>query len=178
MIDHADIARAAFDASTLPPVPRSVESALGYITRLLSMLPPAERAGYVKGPIGGENVATLPDGTLVRVSRVMYPNGDIYKVLTDAPNGWPQWHYEDLRPELYVPYAGTIVPNPGTGEDATLKARVGLLEVQVKHLNAVFAEIASHITAINQQIATLSQPKPEPSYVVRVFGYDIPVRKK
>ena len=98
MVDHADFARQAFDTSALPPTPRTVQDALRYIRALLALLPAGEEAGYVKGPAGGENVTALPDGTLVRISRVMYPDGQIYKVMSDAPNGGPQWVEEDVPP--------------------------------------------------------------------------------
>ena len=111
-VDHGDIAQQAFTASALPSPPRTLENALKYITKLLGMLPAAEQAGYVKGPAGGENVTALPGGTLVRISRVMYPDGQIYKVMSDAPNGQPQWHAEDVRPELYVPFAGPHIEIP------------------------------------------------------------------
>src|SRR6186713_1878190 len=104
-VDYAEQARQAFNACALPPSPRTVEDALRFIEALLAVLPPGEQAGYVKGPAGGENVAQLADGTIVRISRVMYPDGQIYKVMNDAPNGGPQWVPEDVRPDLYVPFA-------------------------------------------------------------------------
>lgn len=145
---HPELAEQAYDAAALPPPPRTVQHALTYITRLLSMLPPVEAAGYVKGPAGGENVAALPDGTLVRVSRVMYPDGQIVKVMSDAPNGGPQWVLEDVRPDLYVPYSGTTVPTPPPADG--LELRVKLLETRM----AIAIEMASAAikeTAITKQ---------------------------
>jgi hypothetical protein len=112
--DHTEIARAAFEQSGLQPTPpyRTVDDALRYVTRLLGLLPPNEAAGYVKAPLGGSNVSTLPDGTLVRVGRVMYPDGQIYKVMRDVPNGSPQWVAEDVQPALYVPFTGPHQTRP------------------------------------------------------------------
>ena len=139
----------------------------------------------MKGPAGGENVTALPDGTLVRISRVMYPDGQIVKVLNDAPNGGPQWVLEDVRPELYVPFTGTTVPNPGTPPSSDHAAQLRHALLWMEHLKTrtdllfdAFGEVSRQIGILNQQIAGLSEAKPEPQYVVRIFGYDIPVRKK
>jgi hypothetical protein len=171
-VEHPDIARQAFSATALPPPPRAVKDALGYITKLLSMLPPDEQAGYVKGPAGGENVSPLPDGTLVRVSRVMYPDGQIVKVMNDAPNGGPQWVFEDVRPQLYVPYTGghtaSDVDRPPAAavappvDLAPLLQRIADLEQRAQQLHAAFAEISRQIGALNTQIADLSA-KPGPA---------------
>jgi hypothetical protein len=179
-VDHAEHARQAFDASALPPRPRTVEDALRYITALLAVLPPGEQAGYVKGPAGGENVAPLPDGTLVRISRVMYPDGQIYKVMSDAPNGGAQWVAEDVRPDLYVPFGGTHTTFTGTRPPALepvdltpLLTRIADLEVRAQQLHSAFAEVSRQIALLNQQIAELhAKPTPQlpplPDYIGRV----------
>lgn len=176
-LDHADLAHAAFTASLLPSPPRSVESALPFITRLLSMLPASERFGYVSGPRGGENVAALPDGRLVRISRVMTPDGQIYKVLNDAPNGNPQWVLEDIRPDLYIAYQGPVTLPAEPPAADSLKARLGLLEMQVTHLHGQFIELAKHVGIINKQIADLTNrttPTPAlPDYIGRVGPFTI-----
>lgn len=187
MTNHADLARDAFDLASLPAPPRAVEHALGYITRLLSMLPAAERFGYVRGPRGGENVAALPDGTLVRVSRVMTTDGQIYKVLNDAPNGGPQWVLEDIRPDLYVPFTGTHVPDTGTpvpdvGTGAELRHAllwIEHLKTRTELLQDAFGEVSRQIGALNQQIAELTnRPAPPlPPLHVQVFGYKVPVKQ-
>jgi hypothetical protein len=170
MVDHADLARQAFDASALPAPPRTLPDALRYIRALLALLPAGEKAGYVQGPPGGENVTPLPDGTLVRISRVMYPDGQIYKVMSDAPNGNPQWVEEDIRPDLYVPFTdghalgGTApihTPAPPAVDLAPLQARVADLERHTEHLRSAFAEVSRQIELLNSQIAELSaRPAP------------------
>src|ERR1041385_1841861 len=122
--DHGDLARQAFDASTLPAPPRTAQDALGYLNLLLSLLPPGEHAGYVTAPDGGENSAYLPTGEFVRVGRVCYPNGQLYKVMSDVPNGGPQWVDNGLVPagQKYVSYNGlhtlpTIDPGAPTFPD-------------------------------------------------------------
>lgn len=180
---YPDLARRAFEASAMPAPPRPLAAALRYVTTLLALLPSDERAGYVRGPAGGENVWPLADGTLVRVSRVMYPDGQIVKVLSDAPNGQPQWVLEDVRPDLYVPAAGH--PAPQTPGEVGEAVRLTDLEARTQQLLALHAEVVAQLTQINRlqaelssRVAALSTPPPEPQYVVRVFGYEIPVRKR
>lgn len=178
MIEHADVARAAFTASALPPPPRTAADALDYITTLLGRLPTDEQCGYVAGPSGGENVWSLPTGRVVRVSRVMTPDGQIYKVMNNAPNGGPQWVAEDVRPDLYVPFTPTapFVPPTPPGEDATLVARIQLLETRASLLWEVYAELARQIGTINQQLAALDVEvvrKPLPDYIAQRWGLTI-----
>jgi hypothetical protein len=113
--NHVDIAQAAFQASGLQPTPpfRTANDALRYVTILLSMLPADERAGFLLKP-GGENIAPLPDGTMVSVGRICYPNGDLVKVMGDVPNGNPAWVIEDnVGPARYYPAkGGTPQPDP------------------------------------------------------------------
>jgi hypothetical protein len=165
---HLDIAQRAFEASGLPPTPpyRSVEDALRYITLLLGMLPPEEHAGYVGK--GGDNIAALPDGTTVSVSRIGYPDGHLYKVMSDAPNGSSQWVDNGQRPsdQTYVPFTGQraeptapVPPGPNV-----LEPRVRQLEEEVDGLQALHAEVLRQLTDLNEgfkahadQIAALNQ---------------------
>jgi hypothetical protein len=185
MIEHRDIAEQAFASTHLPAPPRTVEQALVYITNLLALLPAEERAGYVQGPNGGENVTPLADGTLVRISRVMYPDGQIYKVMSDAPNGNPQWVPEDIRPDLYVPYGGPSVPpddtvppeQPGV-DPGPILARLAALEAEM-----VKKADAERVKAINDRLEGVdmlakSAIKALPEYVgeagpVRLWGINL-----
>lgn len=148
MVDHRAEAERAFDLAKLPPPLRPVGSVLVYLDTLLALLPPEEMIGYVRGPAGGENVTPLPDGRgLVRISRVMSHDGQIYKVMNDAPNGGPQWIPEDVRPDLYVPFLGAAPPDmPDAPDDLTPR---------VAQLEALFNEIVSQLTTLNRQNAGL-----------------------
>jgi hypothetical protein len=150
-VDHRDIAEAAFVASGLPPTPpdRAVESVLPYITILLGMLPPEEEAGYVLAPPDGENVAFLADGTPVRISRVMYPDGQMYKVMNNAPNGGPQWVLDDVNEDLYVPFDGDHTPPP---DQSDLEQRVTTLEGQVATLQQQLADFVNWTHEVTKQI--------------------------
>lgn len=174
--NHADLARKAFEDSGLGavPVPRPLSAALTFITHLLGLLPRVEQAGYVKGPAGGENVWPIADGTLVRISRVMYPDGQIYKVLNDAPNGGPQWVAEDVEPELYVPFEPQAPDEPDEPND-DLAARVAALEEAVVNLIELSAT-KERVEAINARLeavdaASVKKPLPPASHHVhRIFG--------
>lgn len=160
MMDHLDIAQRAFDVANLPPPLRTPADALRYVTTLLSLLPASERAGYVKGPLGGENVAPLPDfGTLVRVGRVMYPDGQIYKVMGNVPNGGPQWVVEDVRPEFYVPFAVTGPPPvPVPIPDPALRAWQLEVIKQLGIINQQLAALEPRIQALEARPAPGAKP--------------------
>jgi hypothetical protein len=187
MIDHTHLARRAFTLTALPPPLRRVEDVMPYLTRLLGLLPVEELAGYVKSFRGAENTRPLPDGTLVRVGRVMYPDGQIYKIMNDVPNGGPQWVAEDVRPELYVPYTGPhefpppSEPNPDPEPDPDpppeLIVRINMLEEQMRSALVQLAEkadtehvrvVAQRVEAINTRFASessgLNVHKPLPPY--------------
>jgi hypothetical protein len=187
MIDHRDLADRAFALSGLQPTPpnRTTPQVFAYLVRLLSLLPAAEQAGYVKAPPDGENVIALPDGTIVRTARVMTPDGQIYKVMNNVPNGDPQWVAEDVRPELYVPFTGAHAEpgepgEPGSGE---IDDRLKLLEDQVGTLLVRLEDKAdkTRVEAINARLGAVDQAAvkyPMPDYVGRLFGLTITSRPK
>lgn len=181
--NHLELVQQAFDANPLPPTPRAVDSITPILVWLLGHLPAAEQAGYTKSSAGASNTIQLADGTYVRVARVSYPDGQIYKFMSDVPNGGPQWVAEDVRPDLYLPVAGPIGPESGTpSADLTpVLVRLAALEASAGQLTALFAELVKQIGIINQQVADLTnRPAPPPpalpTLYVTVFGIRIPVR--
>lgn len=111
VVDHSTLAQQVYGA-VLPA--RTVEGALGYLTALLEALPRSEQAGYLLKP-AGENIAPLPDGTLVSVGRVCYPDGQIYKVMIGVPEGGPEWADDGfVDPSRYRAFApaATTPPEP------------------------------------------------------------------
>lgn len=189
IVDHTDLAQQAFNDATLPPPPRTVVQAFWYTLRLLAMLPAEEAAGYVRAPAGGENVVVLANGTPVRMSRVMYADGQIYKVMNDAPNGGPQWVAEDVQPALFVPYEGphTNPPGPPDPPADDLEARVLFLEGRVADLtNRVFDLTVdkadkSRVEAINARLELVdaaSVKKPLPVYIGRAPFFGGTVRSR
>jgi hypothetical protein len=172
--DHLDIAEQAFILSALPPPPRLPDEALRYLTRLLGLLPAEEQAGYLGKP-GGDNIAALPDGTFVSVSRICYPDGQLYKVMSDAPNGGPQWVDNGLVPagQRYIPFGGPhTMPAPDDPPPPTvdLTARVVALEVAVIALRALFEEQLRQLGNVNllqrdfgeRLVALENKPPPAP----------------
>jgi flagellar basal body rod protein FlgC len=189
IVDHTDLAQQAFDDAALPTPPRSVDLAFQYTLRLLAMLPAAEAAGYVRAPVGGENVVVLSNGTPVRAVRVMYADGQIYKVMNDAPNGGPQWVAEDVQPALYVPYEGphTNPPEPPDPPASDLEARVLQLESNVRVLSEAVAMLSarkadkSRVEAINARLELVDAAavkKPLPVYIGRAPFFGGTVRSR
>ncbi len=160
-VDHSDIAQQAFASAGLPAPPRTVEQAFVYLKRLLSMLPAAEKAGFVRAPAGGENVVTLPDGTPVRISRIAYPDGQLYKVMSDAPNGGPEWADNGIAPELYEPTDGVdlggvppvVVVVPSDSSDA--------IQGVVEEFNAKLDSIVLSQKNLTQQVVDLNNAQEE-----------------
>lgn len=166
MVDHTDLAHDAFELSGLLPTPpyRTVDDALRYVTILLGIIPASEHLGYVKAPAGGSNVAVTPDGlNLVRAGRVMSPDGQIYKVMSDVPNGGPQWVAEDSQPALYVPYVSTPLPGP-VPNDSELERRVVALEALFKAVHSQLGTLNEQAAKLDGRIAALeARPMPAPT---------------
>lgn len=178
MTDYTEVARQAYgDVAPWPVPPRQVEDVRPYLLRTLELLPAADQIGYCKAPPGGENSITLPDGTLVRVGRVCWPNGQIVKIMFDVPNGGPQWVEEDVQPALYHPYADDHEPpDPEPPPDDELAERVTALEQQAKMQALINKGLQDQITELAKQISDLHQlfvPKPLPTYIGRLFGFTI-----
>ena len=189
--NHLDTAIVVFDRSGLQPTPpnRTPEQVLNaYTIPLLKMLPAGEEAGYVKGPSGGENVFPLPDGTYVRVGRVMYEDGYMYKIMNDVPNGGPQWVLEETgeNPHLYYPYPydGT---EPEPGPDPELEERVRLLETENRIQAAQITELEVKVEAnrkrmedindrFDRESEFLNMHKPTDQYYITVFGYKLTLK--
>lgn len=94
----------------------SNDAMLGFVLRVIEHLPPAEGIGLVKAPPGAENAAFYgPANAWVRVNRVIEPNGQIIKILTDsgaspASGNGPAWNFDDIRPDLYVRVMASAPP--------------------------------------------------------------------
>lgn len=153
VVDHHSIAQQVYGA-VLPA--RTVEGVLGYLTALLDALPRFEQAGYLLKP-AGENIAPLPDGTLVSVGRVCYPDGQLYKVLTDVPNGGPEWADDGtVDPSRYRAFVASAPPAPPSLPPPTVNEQHdsiigGLLMLEMK-LDALRVQIDVNTEAIQQQI--------------------------
>ena len=89
-----------------PPDNRSPEGVLAFVLRVLAALPAEEGAGLLRKD-GGENIAFYPPAQCnVSISRVCYPDGKIWKILTDAGVGGtngPAWNDDGfVEPNRYI----------------------------------------------------------------------------
>jgi hypothetical protein len=162
--NHADVVQRAFDESNLPPPDRNVDDVLEFTQRTLALLPAEEKAGWVKSRPGAENTSKLPDGTLVRVSRIMYASGQMIKIMNSAPNGGPQWVDEGIDDaSLYVPFLGahTLPSEPPPPSTAGFEARLAILEEQVRvnrdRMEAINTRFDGESSEIHPQIEALNK---------------------
>lgn len=65
------------------PPEHTIEGALAFTVRVIRALPASEGAGLLM-KTAGENIAPYV-GTMVSAGRVCYPDGQLYKVLSDIP---------------------------------------------------------------------------------------------
>src|SRR6185436_15696744 len=87
ILNHLDAVQYVY---SLQPAEKTLPGALAFLLRLLDALPVSERAGLLLKP-AGENIVPY-NGQMVSAGRICYPDGQLYKVLTDVPttNG-PSW---------------------------------------------------------------------------------------
>jgi|SRR6185436_7837274 len=103
MTNHLDIVKRVHAADHPTGGP---DSNLAFLLRLVAALPAEEAAGLHRKD-AGENIAFYAlAGVNVGVSRIMYPDGALVKVLSDAgPGGTnaPAWNEEEaIDPDRYV----------------------------------------------------------------------------
>jgi hypothetical protein len=118
--DHRDI---VLDEYNEAPADKTVAGALHFLERVLRRLPPEERGGFQLKP-AGENIAPYR-GHLVSVSRIMYPDGQLVKILSDVPttNG-PIWTIDPHRIDagLYLPLDAAPAGGGRPGREEMMRA--------------------------------------------------------
>jgi hypothetical protein len=121
----------------------------------------AEGCGLHERPASGENVVTV-DGETYGASRVMYKDGDLYKLVSDAgdagANG-PQWAREEaidparwraaLKPDEVVEPGPVTPPTPPPVPSGT-----GLLDT--RRLDAVIVELRAANAALVARVEDIS----------------------
>ena len=137
-----------------PPL-KTLDSAFQFVMRVADRLK-GEGCGLLqKGP-GGENEVVY-QGTSYSASRVCYPSGQIYKVLTDVPSGnGPTWADNGTvpasryRPALPVEGAD---PNPAepTGDIRALQSVIAALQ-------AADAAMAARLAALEAAVRATGTP--------------------
>jgi hypothetical protein len=149
VVEHSSTARAVY---ALEPPAGTVEGALGYVTRLLAALPAEERAGYLLKP-GGENIAPLPDGAMVSVGRLCYPDGQIYKVMTDVPHGEPEWADDGtVDPSRYRAFAPAAAPSPAPSPSPSGDANLDDVMVRLNDIALMIAGLRIQLDANTEKI--------------------------
>lgn len=139
---------------------------LRLLVRVVCALPPDERAGLHAKP-AGENIAVYAPANLsVGISRIMYPDGTLIKVFSDAgPRGanGAQWSADGiLDADRYVPVAcmssPTDPPAPPSPpvESSALAARVAELAARVTQLGQALDDAGRQLAAAQARIDELS----------------------
>lgn len=167
-MSHIDIVRAEHLKN---PPDGTPDNTLAFLLRLLHALPPEERAGLHRRPAPpAENVA-LYRGEWVGVSRIMYPDGRLVKVLGDVGPGaggeTPQWNEEEpIDPGRYVDVLGPVSepppapPDPGSDVLAALerlRAEVGALTSRVEAFEALIGRQGSRLADFEHDQIALAE---------------------
>lgn len=147
--DHLNIVQRVRSQS--PPDTSSAAGILQFLVRVICALPPHEQAGLHAKP-GGENIAFyMPAGKMVGISRVMYPDGSLVKVLTDAGPGGANgagWAHEDpIDPARYVPVSSAICGGPPPAPPvpvADLQPILDTLDALTNELAVLAAKVEQH----------------------------------
>jgi hypothetical protein len=112
-VNHADLVAQCHREQ---PPEKTVEGALAFTVRVLNRLPRSERAGLLRKP-AGENITAF-HGVMVSAGRICYPNGNLYKILTDIPATMaPVWNDDGaVEPERYFDVSVFLdAPSDGGG---------------------------------------------------------------
>lgn len=112
-MNHNDLVHRLYDEQ---PAEKTIPGALAFTLRVLGAIPADEQAGLLYKPTG-ENIIEY-HGVMVAAARVCFPDGVIYKVLTDVPDGnGPAWEDNGtVDPSRWVP----LVPVADVVPDAVL----------------------------------------------------------
>lgn len=151
-MNHVDLVQQQH--ATSPPDTSSAAGILAFVLRVLAVLPPDERAGLLRKD-GGENIVFYAQANCnVSISRVCYPDGQIYKILTDAGVGGsngPAWNDDGtVEPARYIavtaapptpvdPPVPPVPPAPPTD----LSEVLNMLRTQAQALDAISGQVAA-----------------------------------
>lgn len=129
--NHLDVVKAIWNQQ---PAEKTVDGALAFTLRVIAALPPDEHAGLLQ-KTGGENIVAYA-GTFVSAARICYPDGQLYKLLTNVPsNDAPEWLDDGtVEPSLWIPVLPFVpppAPPPAGPTIADVLARLDSLESNV-----------------------------------------------
>jgi hypothetical protein len=163
--NHGDIvAQVALEHAPDP----GVDGAFAFTLRVLARLNerfPAERAGLLE-KTAGENIVPY-NGTLVSAARICYPDQHAFKLMTDVPNGSPEWADDGfvslggyMKGYLAV---GAVVPTPNPPSVIVTPPAVDLsglraqLEGILVNQQALKQELDEHVRADGDAHASINQ---------------------
>jgi hypothetical protein len=142
---HPEPAKVVAQVAATNPADKTVTGALDFTVRVAQAL--ADGAGLLAKP-SGENIAPY-HGVLVSAGRICYPNGQLFKVLTDVPttNG-PSWQDNGtVDPSRFVavdaPVAPPVVPDPPPAVPCATAAQADAL---ARQLDAIVAAVPTLAT--------------------------------
>lgn len=160
--NHLDIVT---HAAAVQPAAHTVEGALAFLLRVIDVLPMEERAGLLLKP-SGENIWPYR-GQMVSNSRLCYPDGQLYKILTDVPttNG-PQWADDGtVDPSRYL--AVTQEPPPPPPDPPTDNREI------IARLDALTSRVETALSLLN-----VLADRPWPEYTAPIPALSWPFNTK
>lgn len=185
-MNHQDIV-ARIKASEPADAFTTAEGILRFLLHLLAALPKAERGGLLRKD-AGENIAFYaPANCNVSISRVCYPDGQLWKILTDSGPGGangPAWNDDGtVDASRYIDIAAGATDPAPVDPPVPPAPTVDLSELiaAVRAVRDTVIALGHEVDTLKDQIQELvSKPEPVvtvppiafPSYSVKVpyFG--------
>lgn len=142
-VDHYNLAEETYRECGEP---KTIQGVFDYTLKLIAKLPPEEEAGLVSAPANGENVV-IYNGIPVRCNRVCYPDGQLYKVQTDTPNGNAAWNDDGtVDPSKYVTV--TDVPDDNTDDNEDVMNKLNDIEVQLDKMEIKLSNVEMDVNSL------------------------------
>lgn len=166
-MSHVDIVQRIHDAEPASTW-QSADGMLGFVLRVIAALPANEKAGLVKAPQGGENVAHYaPSDHWVRVNRVAYADGTLAKILLNSGVGGantPAWNESADDPGLYLEVDAPHVDPPASDPPVPPAPVVDLSELiaAVRAVRETVIALGHELDTLKDQIQELVS-KPDPT---------------
>lgn len=175
--DHGYLVNQCYAAQ---PAEKTVDGALAFTLRVIAALPASEGAGLLLKP-SGDNIADY-QGQMVSAGRICYPDGHLYKVLTDVPttNG-PSWQDNGMADSAaYIKVTGGSpgpTPAPTPCDLGPVLTALSSLQNTLDHLAAVVgdqhAETMAHLLDLANRTDELKRIAQQPQHyagTVTLFG--------
>lgn len=157
MVNHVDEVKSL--AAKFPIDRTSEKSIFQFTKRVAFELHKVDGCGLLIKD-GGENVV-IENGKSYSISRVCYPDGQIYKILSDAGPGGangPQWSDDGkVEPNRFAePIPVGDAPQEPPGPDPSLGARVTKLEGDLLNVFGSLENVVKAVNFLNDQCNALN----------------------